>query len=111
MGLTGLVLMFPEAFTRFLPGEVVYAAKAAHGLEALLAILSIVGWHMYNTHLAEGMFPVDTTIFTGKISMERMLEEHPLEYQRLVEVTAGPITEPEKKTRLAVKTSKPGKGK
>lgn len=85
MGATGLILMFPQLVTQFLPGVVVYAAKAAHGLEALLAIASIIIWHMYNTHFAAGMWPLDKTIFTGKISRERMLEEHPLEYQRLVE--------------------------
>jgi hypothetical protein len=30
------------------------------------------------------VFPVDTTIFTGRISEERMRHEHPLEYERLV---------------------------
>lgn len=84
MGATGLILMFPEIATQVLPGVAVYAAKAAHGLEALLAILSIILWHMYGTHLAEGLFPLDTTIFTGKISRERMMKEHPREYERLV---------------------------
>ncbi len=88
MGLTGLILMFPEFFASFMPGVVIYAAKAAHGLEALLAIASIISWHMYNTHFAEGTGPIDTTIFTGKISRERLAEEHPLEYQRLLEQEA-----------------------
>lgn len=92
MGLTGLILMFPTVFASFLPGVVIYAAKAAHGLEALLAIASIVSWHMYNTHFAEGTGPVDTTIFTGKISRERLAEEHPLEYQRLLELEAAEAT-------------------
>lgn len=85
MGLTGLILMFPQAFTSFLPGEVVYAARAAHGMEAVLAVASIISWHMYGTHFAGGRIKVDTTIFTGRISRERMMEEHPLEYQRLLE--------------------------
>ena len=88
MGLTGLVLMFPQLVAQFLPGVVIYAAKAAHGLEALLAIASIIIWHMYNTHFAEGMWPLDSTIFTGKISRERMMAEHPLDYQRLIASTS-----------------------
>ena len=83
-GVNGLILMFPQFVTRFVPGVLVYAAKAAHGLEALLAILTIITWHMYGTHLAEDMWPADTTIFTGKISRERLMKEHPLEYERLV---------------------------
>lgn len=84
MSVTGLVLMFPTFFARYISGMVIYAAKAAHGLEALLAIASIIIWHMYNTHFAENTGPVDTTIFTGKITRERLMEEHPLEYQRLL---------------------------
>ncbi len=93
MGLTGFILMFPQTFTRFLPGEVVYAAKAAHGLEALLAVFSIIIWHMYNTHLASGIFPLDRTIFTGKISRQRLQREHPLEYQRLESLLEPPQLE------------------
>ena len=95
MGFTGLILMFPEFFAGFMPGVVIYAAKAAHGLEALLAIASIISWHMYNTHFAEGAGPIDTTIFTGKISRERLAEEHPLEYQRLLEQEAKAATSAE----------------
>jgi cytochrome b subunit of formate dehydrogenase len=84
MAVTGLILMFPLEVTKYLPGIVIYAAKAAHGYEAVLAFLSIITWHMYNTHFAPHMFPVDTTIFTGKISRERMMAEHPLEYERIV---------------------------
>jgi formate dehydrogenase gamma subunit len=84
MGATGLILMFPLFVARYLPGVVIYAAKAAHGLEAFLAVASIIIWHMYNTHFAGGRLHVDTTIFTGKISKQRMMEEHPLEYQRLI---------------------------
>ncbi len=81
MGITGSVLMFPTFFATFLPGDFIYAAKAAHGLEALLAAAAIVSWHMYNAHFAQGIFPIDTAIFTGEISLERMMEEHPLEYE------------------------------
>lgn len=92
MGVTGLVLMFPVAVTKVLPGVVVYAAKAAHGLEALLAVASIISWHMYNAHFAEGIYPLDTTIFTGKISVERMREEHPLDYERLLNPPVEKVT-------------------
>ncbi len=81
---SGLVLMFPALFTSVLPGVIVPIAKAAHSDEALLAILAIFLWHMYNVHFNPRIFPINTTIFTGKISKERMIEEHPLEYQRLV---------------------------
>ncbi|MFI5323980.1 MAG: hypothetical protein ACHQ6U_10705, partial [Thermodesulfobacteriota bacterium] len=47
--------------------------------EALLAFLVIVIWHIYNAIFSPEVFPLDTSIFTGKISRERMLHEHPLE--------------------------------
>ncbi len=81
---TGFVLAYPIAVTRFLPGEIVAAAKEFHGYEATLAVLTIVLWHLYDVILKPAIFPADTSIFTGKISRKRMLEEHSLEYARLM---------------------------
>lgn len=83
MGITGLVLLYPEVATRYSPGVIVPAARAAHGGEAVLAVVAILVWHMYNAHLRAGVFPMDPVIFTGLISRERMAEEHPLELERL----------------------------
>lgn len=81
---TGLMMWFPVETTAFLPGELIPAARAAHSGEGLLAFLAILIWHMYSAHLAPEVFPFDTTIFTGKISEDRMIHEHPLEYERLM---------------------------
>ena len=67
--------------TRFLPGEMIPAAKVAHSNEGLMAFLVVIIWHIYNAHLSPDVFPFDTTIFTGTISEERMQHEHPLEYR------------------------------
>ncbi len=82
---TGLVLLFPIAVTGFLPGEIIPAAKLAHGNEGLMAFLVVILWHIYNAHLNPDVFPFDTTIFTGKISVERLRHEHSLEYDRVKE--------------------------
>jgi formate dehydrogenase subunit gamma len=83
MSATGLVLFFPILVTRYLPGELIPVAKVAHSNEGLMAFLVVVTWHVYNAHLAPGVFPFNPTIFTGRISREHLRRDHPLEYERL----------------------------
>lgn len=80
---TGLVLLYPVEVTNWLPGTVVPVAMVAHSNEGLLAFLTILIWHIYNAHLNPDVFPFDTTIFTGRISLERMHHEHPRELERI----------------------------
>ncbi len=84
---TGLVLLYPVELTQWLPGAVVPIASVAHSNEGLLAFLTILTWHIYNAHLSPDVFPFDTSIFTGRISVERMHHEHPRELERLAEPT------------------------
>jgi formate dehydrogenase subunit gamma len=83
---TGFLLYFPIFFTNFLPGEVIPAAQVAHSNEGLLAFLVVLIWHIYNAHLNPDVFPMDLSIFSGKISEERMIKEHPLEQARAASV-------------------------
>jgi formate dehydrogenase gamma subunit len=80
---TGFILYFPMVVARFLPGELIPMAKVAHSNEGLMAFLVVITWHIYNAHLAPGIFPFDPAIFTGKISLERLRHEHRREYDRL----------------------------
>lgn len=80
---TGFILAFPIAVTRFLPGQLVAASVDFHGFEATLAVITIVLWHLYDVIFKPGIFPADTSIFTSKISKKRMMEEHALEYAEL----------------------------
>jgi len=60
-------------------------AKEAHSDEALLATLAIIIWHFYNVHLNPHKFPMSFTWITGKISRKEILEEHPLELEKILE--------------------------
>ena len=55
----------------------------AHSNEGLLAFLVVITWHIYNAHFSPDVFPFDVSIFTGKVSRERMEREHQLEYERM----------------------------
>ncbi len=83
MILSGLTLMYPAVVARIGPGEIIPAAKVAHSNEGLMAFLVITIWHIFNAHLHPDVFPFDASIFTGKISRERMEHEHPLELARV----------------------------
>jgi cytochrome b subunit of formate dehydrogenase len=79
MALTGFMLWNPIIATRILPGEWIPTAKAAHGAEAILAVLAILVWHLYNVHIKT----LNKAMFTGKLPEHAMAEEHALELERL----------------------------
>jgi formate dehydrogenase subunit gamma len=83
MVVTGLVLFFPVQFAAIIPGQIIPAAKVAHSNEGLMAFFVITIWHIFNAHLNPDVFPMDMSMFTGKVSRERMLHEHPVELARL----------------------------
>jgi len=87
MGATGFMMWNPITTARFLPGEVIPAAKAAHGGEALLAVLALIVWHMYGVHIKR----FNRSMFTGRMTEEEMLHEHPLE---LADLKAGMADRP-----------------
>ena len=84
IGASGLVMWFPEFFTRFLPGWAINIALILHSDEALLAAGFIFTIHFFNTHFRIEKFPMDTVIFSGRVSKSEMLHERRRWYDRLV---------------------------
>ena len=84
IGISGLVMWFPQFFTSFLPGWVINIALIVHSDEALLAAGFIFTIHFFNTHFRLEKFPMDTVIFSGRISKSEMLHERKRWYDRLV---------------------------
>ena len=99
MAVTGFMMWNPIATTKILPGQFIPAAKVAHSLEAVLAILSILIWHMYQVFIRH----FNKSMYSGKISEETMLHDHPIE---LADIKAGtakpPVTKGGTKKRRRV---------
>jgi cytochrome b subunit of formate dehydrogenase len=84
IGSTGLMLWFPMFFTRLLPGSFINVATIIHSDEALLATGFIFTVHFFNTHLRPEKFPMDITIFTGRMPLAELKRDKPREYEALV---------------------------
>ena len=84
IGGSGLLLWFPVFFSRLLPGWMFNIAALVHGEEALLAVGFIFTFHFFNGHLRPQKFPMDTVVFTGRISEHELKEERLVEYERMV---------------------------
>jgi cytochrome b subunit of formate dehydrogenase len=85
IGISGLILWFPEFFTKLLPGWLINVAMIIHSDEALLAVGFIFTIHFFNTHLRPESFPLDPVIFTGLVSLDEYKEDRPEEYKHLKE--------------------------
>jgi cytochrome b subunit of formate dehydrogenase len=85
LGLTGLLLMYPLAVSRLLPGWVLNVLLLLHRAEALLAMLYIFIIHFTIGHLRHGMFPMNECMFSGSVELEREMREKPAWIARLQE--------------------------
>ncbi len=81
MSVSGLLLWSEYIWDKF----ILDIAALVHGMEAILACLAIVVWHLYEVHLRPHKFPIDNLWITGLIDEEEMKEEYPLHYKRIME--------------------------
>jgi cytochrome b subunit of formate dehydrogenase len=84
IGSSGLILWYPAFFTQFMPGWVINIAHIIHSDEALLATGFIFSIHFFNTHFRIEKFPMDTVIFSGRVSKTELMHERKRWYDRLV---------------------------
>jgi formate dehydrogenase gamma subunit len=87
MELTGFMMWNPILTSKILPGQFIPAAKAAHGAEAILAVLAILLWHFYNVHLRGWNW----SMLTGKLSHTEKEEEHAGELDK-IDAGQDPLT-------------------
>jgi hypothetical protein len=84
MGLTGLVLWFPEFFAAFMPGYFINLAQVIHLYEAIMAVALKFVIHIVTTHLRPEVYPMDRVIFSGRTTLDRIQHERPGEWEFLM---------------------------
>ena len=88
MIVTGLILWFEVPFLNRFQYWVYDLVTTVHYYEALLATLALFAWHFYYTIYNPHVFPLSTTMLTGRISHEEMERDHALELRTLEENAA-----------------------
>ncbi|HAX97765.1 MAG TPA: hypothetical protein DCY12_02415 [Candidatus Atribacteria bacterium] len=81
MGITGIIMWYPEYFASILPGFFVNIANELHFHEAILAVMYIGFVHMTDTHLTPESFPLEKSIFSGWITKEDFMLKHAGEWE------------------------------
>lgn len=107
IGASGLLLWFPEFFTRLgIPGLIINIATIIHSDEALLATGFIFTVHFFNTHFRPDKFPMDKVIFIGSVPVEELKKDRPKLYKELLEsgeLEKHLVDPPSKRFLIAVK--------
>jgi cytochrome b subunit of formate dehydrogenase len=70
MAVTGFVLWFPKSVPSTWPGWIIEVARTIHFYEAVLAVLSILVWHLFMTIWHPDEYPMNTSWLTGKLTRE-----------------------------------------
>jgi formate dehydrogenase subunit gamma len=98
---SGLVLTYPIGAAERLGTWAYPLALVVHGDAAVLGVGWMVLVHMYFAHFSRHVFPMDKSIFTGRVPIERYREEFPLEYERIMAAAGRPVTAAKQKTPKA----------
>jgi formate dehydrogenase gamma subunit len=89
MAVTGGILWFENWTLKILPKWSLDVAEAIHFYEAWLAFLAIVVWHWYFVIFRPGIYPMNWSWLTGKVSEDYMREEHWEEWESLSAAASG----------------------
>jgi len=89
MGLTGVILWTPEFCSRLLPGYFINLAQVLHLYEAILAVALKFVVHLISAHLRPEVFPMEKSIFNGRTTREKIMREHPREWEDIRAIHKG----------------------
>jgi cytochrome b subunit of formate dehydrogenase len=80
MTVSGVILWTEYKWSKF----ILDIAVIIHGMEAILACLAIIIWHLYDVTLRPGKSVTDDELLTGMIGEHEMKEEYPLHYKKIM---------------------------
>lgn len=80
MSVSGLLLWTESMWSKF----ILDIAAVVHGMEAILACLAIMVWHIYEVQLKPDRSPVNNTWRTGLISEAEMKHEYAAHYKKIL---------------------------
>jgi cytochrome b subunit of formate dehydrogenase len=80
MSATGSIMWSESYWSKF----IFDIATLVHGMEAILASLAIMIWHLYEIHLKPHKSPIDNVWITGVIDEEEMKEEYLFHYKKIM---------------------------
>jgi predicted CXXCH cytochrome family protein len=83
MGATGVILWFDNTFMNVLTKLGWDIARTVHYYEAWLATLAIIVWHFYFVIFNPDIYPINLAFWKGTLTEREMLDEHPLELEKL----------------------------
>ena len=85
MTVTGIIMWYENTFIGLLSKLGWDIARTIHFWEAWLAALAILVWHIYFVVFNPDVYPMNGAWITGTLPEEVLEEEHPLEYEALLE--------------------------
>jgi cytochrome b subunit of formate dehydrogenase len=83
MGVTGVILWFDNTSMGLFTKLGFDISRTVHFYEAVLATLAILVWHFYFVIFNPDIYPMNLAWLTGHVSEREMIEDHPLELERL----------------------------
>ncbi|MBS1261946.1 MAG: hypothetical protein MAG453_01283 [Calditrichaeota bacterium] len=83
MGVTGVVLMFPDLVTSMLPAWAIRVSETIHFYEAILAVGAIIIWHFFFTIFIPREYPMSWIWITGRMERDEWEHHHREEVDEL----------------------------
>ena len=83
IGISGLMLWYPNLFCLVLPGSIVNVAKLVHSEFAIYAASFLFLIHIYHAHFRPEKFPMDLSVITGLVSEAHLRKYRPEYVARL----------------------------